>query len=63
MTSNTGETKKPRDFRKEHARRIQAKKRYVFEMDRNQAALFTDYLNRNNTTFSHWVKNHIESDL
>ena len=60
---NTGEIKRPRDFKQEHARRIQAKKRYVYEMDRKKAALFNDYLTNNNLTFSQWMNNHIEKEL
>jgi hypothetical protein len=60
---NAGETKRIRDFKKEHARRIKTKKRYVYEMDRNQAARFSDYLIKNNLTFSQWLKNHIESEI
>lgn len=60
---NTGETKRIRDFKKEHALRRTRKKRYVYEMDLKRAALFSDYLLENNLTFSQWLKKHIESEI
>jgi len=56
---NAGETKRIRDFKKEHAIRRTKKKRYVYEMDLKNAALFSEYLVKNNLTFSQWMQLHV----
>lgn len=57
---NTGENKtNNRDYKKEHMRRKENKKRLVVDIDRKTAQNFEAMLKEENTTFSNWINNKI----
>lgn len=58
---NASENK--RDYKAEHIRRKLSKKRFIVDMDIEQANDFTNYLKSQNITFTAWVNKHIENEL
>lgn len=56
-----GETR--RDYRKEHNRRKETKKRFRVDMDIKRAEAFAEHLRASGLSFTKWVNNHIDSEM
>lgn len=58
---NTGEKK--RDYKIEHTRRKLTKKRFIVDMDIEQANAFTEYLRLEGISFTAWLNKHVKEEL